>query len=167
MAVVSKKSQLITDTLSNRKPYVVNYRSPVKETTVVTAVTNGDSVNSVFLVMPIKTNDRVVDIRGTNEALGTGCKISVGLYTLASDGTPTAIASGNEFVDQLAVNTASATMKSIINNRPYANLGKAQWQIEDLASDPNKIYYIGIKIVGGDAAATGNIATSVILATVS
>lgn len=160
MAVVTIKSTQITN--RDAQPVVLGNDATVKGITKSACgqapVTNGDSIASFYILCSVPSNARIQDVLLYCDAI-TSAAGDIGLYDTTLNGG--AVVSGTFFAAAqtlAAILTGTNLRKSAVNT--IAKFEQFLWQVLGLASDPNKVYDVVIKLTAG-ATATGNVAIDI------
>lgn len=163
MAVVNTKSDIITNVdrevvsgLPNnlQDRHVVD--GAIKESSAYCAIAAGDSANSTYRFVRVKSSWRISSIALLCGANGSGGVMDIGVYDIAANGG--AVVSQHLFATGVAINAAIAEPTEV----GFANLNantieEALWQVLGLPSDPGKEYDIvgTLTTNGGTAANVG------------
>lgn len=161
MAVVNLKSTIITNRDATPKVLTDPQTSGgvMRESQGYITTNNGDSAGSTYRLNQVPSNARVSSVIMTNEALGAGCTLNVGVYY------PTFIPLGAGLTSALASTAISATFfasgtsaaaaggPTDIVNSATNTIDKQElplWQAVGLTADPG----IDLDIVAAVAVAT-------------
>jgi hypothetical protein len=155
MAVVAVKSTSITNRDSgNQSPSYVNAANS-RTTTDTVAITNGDSIASVFRVCRIPSNARIKSVSLFCTAITSGAA-DVGLYQTATYGG--AVVDADFFTAAQTIATASGGISvmsgNLLSGANSANRNKRVWEVLGLTSDPGREYDVALTLTAA-AAATG------------
>lgn len=155
MAVVAVKSTSTTNRdAGNQSPSYVNAANDRSALDTV-AVTNGDSIASVFRVCRIPSNARISRVTLFCTAITSGAA-DVGLYQTATYGG--AVVDADFFIAAQTIATASGAINvmngNLLSGANSANRNKRVWEVLGLTSDPGRDYDVALTLTAA-AAATG------------
>ena len=160
MGVVSVKSAAMTNATAT--PKVLNSANLVggnlRESQASVTITSGDSTGSIYYLFPIKSSDRLSELKVYSPDIGTTTAGDVGLYRTADEGGAVvdvdAICSALSLKDG-ALNGTDITFEATSGLGGLANAEKRVWEcISGLTVDPHLTYIVALTLTG-DADAGG------------
>lgn len=157
MAVVTVKSTVITN--RDATPKTVNNahlaQSPIRETSGVCAIANGDSVNSKYIFCSVPSNAKMSELRVKAPDIGTTTTGHFGLYKTTEDGG--AVVDADFFKATQSLKDGAIDTDLVAGNvLSVANHEKRLWDALGLSSDPN-IWYDIVLTLDGAADAAGSV----------
>ena len=156
MAVVAVKSTEISN--RDATPAVINNarntRGEVKAAIGLVALTNGDSIASVYRAFEVPSNARMEALRLASDAITT-CAADVGIYRNTRDGG--AVVDADFFASAQSL-AAALTDTDILNESGVNTLAKQVqplWQALGFTADPNTTFDVALTLTAA-AASTGS-----------
>lgn len=157
MAVVNTKSTPITN--ADAKPRLPNTAvtdgGPVLEKVGTLEAVSGDSINSVYRMLRIRSSTRVTELLLYCDAITT-CAADVGLYRTADDGG--AVVDADFFASAQSLASASVVGLNVLYEAAagpadVANIEKRVWQMLGLTADPGVQYDVALTLTAAAGSA--------------
>lgn len=156
MAVVNLKSTAVTNadasTMTANKLGIDGGK--VKSRVGLASIANGDSLNSTYRLMRIKSSDypKALKISSPDIGITTACKI--GLSDVAAVNSGAAV-DDDFFTASLSLNAGAIAETNVLNGNviTLANSEKPIWELLGLSADPGKWYDVVLTLTGAADAA--------------
>ena len=142
MAVVNTKSTAVGN--ADATPVVVSNRiltrAPAFNAVGVVAKAASDNDTSVFRMVRVPSNARIVSINRANTAITAGTSYQIGVYQTAANGG--AAASAGLFAATQDLSTASTGVQSRYLASAITTAEQRLWELLGLTADPQRDYDI-------------------------
>lgn len=145
MAVVTTASTSVFNVYAT--PAIINDNRDIKANVFAASetveVAAADDNNSIYLFVPIKSADRLIDLYVMNDAITGGTSYDFGLFTF--DGTTATEIDVDVYASAVDLSSARGPTSIGFEARNIANIKQRVWQNAGLTEDSGLTYYIGAK----------------------
>jgi hypothetical protein len=161
MAVVTLKSTAITN--ADAQPAVLSsgniHKGNLRESQGIAAISNGDSIASIYRVCRVRSSDRISSIKLYAPDIGTTTAANVGLYDTAANGG--AAVSASLFAAGQALNAGPYVGQDVTFSALAQSTAEQRiWELLGLTADPQKEYDLALTLSAA-ADAAGNVVVRV------